>query len=252
MSHIVWEVISLLKYEKRMLEDEASILKREDAISDVMDHIAPDIADGLLNPLTSVKGLVQFLASQTTEPYHDLILSELTRMEFMAYKYLVLASKPLARSWKKQNLRMIFKKTMTMFESHIEFGGLTIKLENADFVPVVEAKGELLQVAFTSMIQYIVQSMSCGGLLRIKMTNDSTHVFVHFLVESVRDDHDHCACLTEIKRLNVSLMAVYKIIAEHNGRIRLTYASQGEKRMDLTSVHIRLPIHHRLSVNVRE
>ncbi len=84
------------------------LMKKWDTLG-VMGQLAAGIAHELRNPLTSVKGFMQLLATETNNKYSDIILSELERIEYIMNEFLVLAKPKQEIQLVKENINDILQ-----------------------------------------------------------------------------------------------------------------------------------------------
>ncbi|MTH53836.1 PAS domain S-box protein [Bacillus mangrovi] len=226
------------------IRDEEYILKTEKM--SVVGELAAGVAHEIRNPLTSLKGFVQFLGEDGTLSNHNILRimsEEIDRINEVVDELLLIA-KPQGKSFKEiyaaeilDDVLLMLKETANAF--HIQF--------DANIDPGVSFSGNKnhLKQVFLNLVKNSIEAMEFGGTIRIWCVNTSDG-FAEFILEDEGEgiEQDRIDKLgepfftTKERGTGLGLTVCYKIIKEeHRGTIQ--FQSQVGKG---TKVTIRLPL----------
>ncbi|WP_274363613.1 PAS domain S-box protein [Paenibacillus thermotolerans] len=210
--------------EKRMTQE---MLQKAEKLS-VIGQLAAGIAHEIRNPLTSLKGFVQFMKRGRQEnPYFDIMLSELERINTIVNELLIVA-KPQASQYRRNDLVTIAKDVMTLLESQALLNNVAIRMNHSDEPAVVECEGNQIKQMFINMVKNAIEAMPEGGNVTIEVfSGSSDQVIVLIQDEGCGIPEERLARLgepfysTKDKGTGLGLMMCYKIVQEHRGQLRI-------------------------------
>ncbi|HZG87920.1 PAS domain S-box protein [Paenibacillus sp.] len=241
------EVTELLLFSRNISDrmQTEQLLRKAEQLS-VLGELAAGIAHEIRNPLTTIKGFISLMKESSSgkySQYHDILLSEIERIEEITNEFLMVA-KPQAVSFQKADIVSLVKAASKLLEPQATLNNVQIEVKT-DFDPeYIYGEGNHLKQAFTNIIKNAIEALPDGGTVRIKLsrTNDGQAVI------TINDDGcgipaDRLAHLGEPfyslkgKGTGLGLMICFKIVKEHNGTIQI------ESRVNEgTTVTVKLPI----------
>jgi PAS domain S-box-containing protein len=192
----------------------------------VAGQLAAGIAHEIRNPLTSLKGFLQLIASGRKEKavYYEIMNSELDRIADIVSELLML-SKPQVYELSYHDARQMMKETVTLLETQAILHNIAIE---TDFGPdplwVYGVENQVKQV-FINVIKNAIEAMADGGAIRIGLTRESDSVLIRITDEGPGIDRDQLSKIgqpfytTKVKGTGLGLMVSYKIVDNHQGRI---------------------------------
>ncbi len=194
----------------------------------VAGQLAAGIAHEIRNPLTSLKGFLQLIASgrKNNGTYYDIMNSELDRIEDIVSELLML-SKPQVYDLSYQDLRVMMRDTVTLLETQAILHNIAIEAEyGTDPLWIYGVENQIKQV-FINVIKNAIEAMIDGGSIRIKLSRDHDHIHVRIRDEGPGFAEDQLAKIgqpfytTKEKGTGLGLMVSYKIVDNHQGQINV-------------------------------
>jgi signal transduction histidine kinase len=219
-------------------------LRKTEKLS-VVGELAASIAHEIRNPLTSIKGFIQLLKqeSKSDQHYHEIILTELERINQIVSELLVLA-KPQEIVFHKANINQILKDVKGLLESQAHFHGVEMIVDALPDMPMMDCDSNQLKQVFINVIKNAIEASGNGGTVKIRV-NKSAGMSILISIED-----NGCGIPEErLKRLGepfhsykekgtgLGLTVCYRIIEAHGGKIK--FNSQVEKG---TTVEIIIPL----------
>jgi two-component system sporulation sensor kinase A len=192
----------------------------------VAGQLAAGIAHEIRNPLTSLKGFLQLIASgkKNNSTYYDIMNSELDRIEDIVSELLML-SKPQVYELNYQDMRVMMRDTVTLLETQAILHNIAIEAEyGTDPLWIYGVENQIKQV-FINVIKNAIEAMIDGGSIGIKLTRESDGVYVRIYDEGPGIGEDQLAKMgqpfytTKEKGTGLGLMVSYKIVDNHQGKI---------------------------------
>jgi two-component system, sporulation sensor kinase A len=192
----------------------------------VAGQLAAGIAHEIRNPLTSLKGFLQLIASgrKNNSTYYDIMNSELDRIEDIVSELLML-SKPQVYELNYQDMRVMMRDTVTLLETQAILHNIAIEAEyGTDPLWIYGVENQVKQV-FINVIKNAIEAMTDGGAISIKLSRVSDGVYVRIHDEGPGIDEDQLAKIgqpfytTKEKGTGLGLMVSYKIVDNHQGKI---------------------------------
>ncbi|MFC5470171.1 ATP-binding protein [Cohnella suwonensis] len=192
----------------------------------VAGQLAAGIAHEIRNPLTSLKGFLQLIASgrKNNSSYYDIMNAELDRIEDIVSELLML-SKPQVYDLAYQDMRVMMRDTVTLLETQANLHNISIEAEyGTDPLWIYGVENQVKQV-FINVIKNAIEAMIDGGAIRIKLSRESDGVYVRIRDEGPGIDDDQLAKMgqpfytTKERGTGLGLMVSYKIVDNHQGKI---------------------------------
>lgn len=195
----------------------------------VAGQLAAGIAHEIRNPLTSLKGFLQLIASgrKNNSTYYDIMNAELDRIEDIVSELLML-SKPQVYELTYQDMRVMMRDTVTLLETQAILHNIAIEAEyGTDPLWIYGVENQVKQV-FINVIKNAIEAMIDGGTISIKLSRESDGVYVRIRDGGPGIGDDQLAKMgqpfytTKEKGTGLGLMVSYKIVDNHQGKIMVT------------------------------
>lgn len=210
----------------------------------VVGQLAAGVAHEIRNPLTSLKGFVQLLQEKIDgyDTYLDIMVSELERINFIVSEFLVFA-KPQRVHFQPKDLHQMLKNTVALLNTKAIMSNVEIKDEIQELLPLVFCDENQIKQVFINVLNNSIEAMPEGGTIRLGGNCKDGQVTLSFSDEGVGISENRLTRIgepfytTKEKGTGLGLMASYKIMENHKGRIKIT--SEVNKG---TIVHLRFPV----------
>ncbi|MEH7356755.1 PAS domain S-box protein [Neobacillus drentensis] len=224
--------------ERKQNED---LLRRTEKLS-VIGELAASIAHEIRNPLTTLKGFVQFLKPEISDnsAFFDIMLSELDRINFIVGELLVLA-KPQNLYVKPILLHSIIETVVQSLKSEASLKKIKImeKLENTPVT--VNCEENRLKQVFINIMKNSLDATSANGeiCIQTKLLN-ANQVLIRFSDNGCGISQELLARLgepfytTKEKGTGLGLLVSNKIIKDHQGSINITSEINKGTIVDIT------------------
>jgi len=192
----------------------------------VAGQLAAGIAHEIRNPLTSLKGFLQLIASgrRNNSTYYDIMNAELDRIGDIVSELLML-SKPQVYELTYQDLRVMMKDTVTLLETQAILHNIELEADYGnDPLWIYGVENQIKQV-FINVIKNAIEAMIDGGAIGIKLSRERDGVYVRISDEGPGIGEDQLAKMgqpfytTKEKGTGLGLMVSYKIVDNHQGKI---------------------------------
>ncbi len=157
----------------------------DDSRLDLIDQIAMGVAHEIRNPLTVIKGYLQFMDNKS--PFFrpgslGIIFQELGRIEAFLNDFISLArSKAIQKT--PQNLNHILAQFYPALQSYAAWFGMTAELLLGDNLPTVNVNAEEMKQLVMHLVQNAIEAMSPQGRLSIGTVQEYGRVVLY-----VRDE----------------------------------------------------------------
>lgn len=206
-------------------------------------QLAAGIAHEIRNPLTSLKGFLNFMAEGHFEDhYMDIMQSELTRIEAVTSELLVLA-RPHPVQFQTIDLYEHLSKVVELLQPQSMMRDVSVVLQECDQQVHVECDPSQLQQVLINVVKNAIEASESGYQVRLSIdTSLPEHVSVRIADTGQGIPAEHLNKLgtpfftTKDKGTGLGLMVSKKIIQSHGGD--LTVASELNKG---TVVTVTLP-----------
>jgi len=175
--------------------------------------------------------------------YLDLMNSELSQIEQITNKFLMLA-KPQVTKYQEEDLTFILKSVITMLNTQPNMSNTFIRMEIEIDRPMIKGDSNQLKQVFINMLKNANESMTEGGEILVKVQpSENNKVIIQFIDQGIGIPQELLPKLGEPfyslkeKGTGLGLMISFKIIKEHQGDINI-FSSVGEG----TTVKVYLPL----------
>lgn len=204
-------------------------------------QLAVSIAQDVRNPMTTVKGLLQFSSKSIQPTHYNLIMSELDRMNAIVSEYLILG-RPQAVQFKEESFQVILQEVLAIFEVQSVMNGIVVQTSLGEDTILYCDRNHIKQV-FLNILKNALEALPYGG--EIGIYTDIADGYQHIRVT------DNGSGMTDdvLRRIGepfhstrpdangLGMMLVDKIISSHRGRMTVK-----SKVGTGTTVDIYLPI----------
>ncbi|MFT9846248.1 PAS domain S-box protein [Aneurinibacillus sp. REN35] len=218
------------------------LLRKSEKLS-IVGKLAAGVAHEIRNPLTSIKGFIQFIREgHSKDEYFSMILSELDRIEQIVNEFLVLA-KPQVMNVKYQSLSFLLQQVIDLLNSQALMNNVQILTDFAPDLPMIKCEDNQLKQVFINVLKNALEAMPHGGVITVELTQERNAQRVRIIDQGSGISEDRIQKLgepfytTKEKGTGLGLMISYKIVQAHRGTIRIM---SREKKG--TTVEIMLPL----------
>jgi two-component system, sporulation sensor kinase A len=167
------------------LEKTNDILLQQSEKMNLVGELAAGIAHEIRNPLTSLKGFLQLLASDFEDhsfPYDKIIFSEIDRINTIINELLLLA-KPTVEELRIIDIRHVIDQVVLFMRAQANMYNIEILVDFPRAPKVIEGSENKLKQVFINILQNSIEAMPSGGKITIEMSE-----LGHSLVLSFRDE----------------------------------------------------------------
>lgn len=224
--------------ERKQTED---LLRRTEKLS-VIGELAASIAHEIRNPLTTIKGFIQFLQPEISGnfAFTDIMLSELDRINFIMSELLVLA-KPQNLQVKPTLLHSIIEDVVKLLEAEANLKNIEIVKEFENTSVMINCEENQLKQVFINIMKNSLDATSANGEIRIhtKLLSDNK-VLTRFSDNGCGISKELLPRLgdpfytTKEKGTGLGLLVSNKIIKDHQGSIDITSEINKGTIVDIT------------------
>lgn len=238
--HICTGIYKLAKdvTEAKLAEE---MMRRSEKLSAV-GELAAGVAHEIRNPLTTLKGFVQFLQPNLSKKYADIMLSELDRINLIVSEFLVLA-KPQRIKYEYKDINLILQCIISLIDTQAIIKNIQIQLVNDLDIPLIKCEENQLKQVFINLLKNAIESMEHGGIIvvNVKQLKDSVQITVTDQGMGIPEEKiprlGEPFFTTKEEGTGLGLMICHRIIEHHGGTINIS--SEAYKG---TTVEVRLPI----------
>lgn len=201
----------------------------------ILGRISAGIAHEIRNPLTSIRGFIQFLKPDFTalgkEEYAAIILAEIDRANHIIYEFLN-SSKPSAPIKQNIPVHMLLREVLLLFESEALMHSCRIEVEPIDPQLSVNVDVRQLKQVLLNIIKNAVEAVAhlhdCKGSITAAASRSDHSVRI-----SISDNGNGMSAHT-VSRLfdpffttkeegtGLGLSVSYQIVKNHGGKIDVT------------------------------
>jgi two-component system sporulation sensor kinase A len=226
--------------EKRKTEE---LLRKSEKLA-VVGELAAGVAHEVRNPLTSIKGFLQYLKPNKEQRlFFDLMLSEVDRIESIINEFLILA-KPQAVKYTENDLSTLLDDLMTLMKPQMLLKNILVSLDVESGLPPITCEKNQIKQVFVNILKNAIEAMPKGGKITIQYRHyGDERVLIRFIDEGCGIPKESISKLGEPfytmkeKGTGLGLMVCYKIIENHQGEIQIE-STEGKG----TTVDVILPI----------
>jgi len=190
--------------------------------------LAAGIAHEIRNPLTAIKGFIQLMKSGTVkEEFHDIILSELARIDTIIRELLIL-SKPHEIAYTQTELYSMLDHVITLINTQAILHGVEIEqFYRTDSVMLHCDENQIKQVLI-NLLKNAIEAMPDGGRITIETHYagaDSVQILIKDRGVGIsQDDLEKIGRMfytTKETGTGLGMMISHEIIRTHGGRMSL-------------------------------
>lgn len=223
-----------------------SLLQKSEKLA-VVGQLAAGIAHEIRNPLTSIKGFIQLVHSETNQhkEFLEIVLTELERINAIIGEFLVLA-KPNAVKFKKANIQPLLDDVVALINSQAAMDNVQINVSYKTDLPEIICEENQLKQVFINILKNAIEAMPEGGVIEVTACKSTIgHVDLSFTDEGIGIPEQRIPTLgepfytTKEKGTGLGLMTCLKIIENHKGDLKISsQVNEG------TTIKISLPPAH--------
>jgi PAS domain S-box-containing protein len=224
------------------LKKTEELLRKSEKLS-VVGQLAAGVAHEIRNPLTSIRGFIQFIQEgHYKQEYFQTILSELDRIQSVVNEFLVLA-KPQVIHFTPRNLPPLLHQVVELLQTEAILNNVQIVLEIDPVATMVNCEENQLKQVFINILKNAIEAMPYGGQITIQLKQQGEALSIRILDQGEGIAEERIPKLgepfytTKEKGTGLGLMISYKIIQAHQGTMKIN--SQRNKG---TTVEIHLPV----------
>ncbi|WP_051235904.1 PAS domain-containing protein [Paenibacillus pinihumi] len=212
-------------------------------------QLAAGIAHEIRNPLTALKGFAKLLLraeGDSRERYYEIMQSEFARIELIVGELLMLA-KPQTAQYKMNHPGHIIEEVVELLTTQANLSNVAIHMELEQDIPLLYCEANQLKQVFVNVIKNAIEAMPEGGLLQIRLYQESGLICADFKDEGVGMHLSQLPRIgepfytTKDKGTGLGMLVSINIIEDHHGTIQYT-SELGAG----TTVHVAIPIQHKI------
>ena len=236
-------ILSIFEDVTNKKKETEGLLQKSEKLA-LVGQMAAGIAHEIRNPLTSIKGFIQLFKDKYTsdEVHFNLILSELERINLIVSEFLVLA-KPTAVEFKDKEIKILLNDVVTLINTHAIMNNVQIFVEFESEISTIMCEENQLKQVFINILKNSIEAMPNGGIIDIKVKAiEKDKISICFIDQGTGIPEDRIPKLgepfytTKEKGTGLGLMTSYKIIENHDGRLKIS-----SKINEGTTVEVILP-----------
>lgn len=221
-------------------QNEELLLKAEKL--SVIGELAASIAHEIRNPLTSLKGFIQYLQPVISDNsvFTNIMLAELDRINFIVSELLVLA-RPQNLHVKPIILHSIIDHVIKLLESEANLKNIKIVKKLADMSVRINGEENQIKQVFINIMKNSLDAIEANGEIRIQTKRLNDHQVL------IRFSDNGCGISKELlprlgepfyttreKGTGLGLLVSNKIIKDHQGSIHITSEINKGTIVDIT------------------
>lgn len=215
-----------ITYKRKQTE---SLLQKSEKLA-VVGQLAAGIAHEIRNPLTSIKGFIQLVHSETNQhkDFLEIVLAELERINAIIGEFLVLA-KPNEVKFKKMNIQPLLDDVVSLINSQAMMENVQINLSYGMQLPQIVCEENQLKQVFINVLKNAIEAMPGGGVVVVEAhKREDGYITLSFKDQGVGIPEERIPTLgepfytTKEKGTGLGLMTCLKIIENHKGDLRIS------------------------------
>jgi signal transduction histidine kinase len=211
-----------------------------------VNQLAAGIAHEIRNPLTAIKGFVQY-ASIKKDPeilarYLEVVLEEINRIEKLIHEFRLLAKPSTTPDYAQVDLNQTVKDVVMLMEGEALAKNIILAHQESPCIPVKADSDQLKQV-WINLLRNAIEAVAAGGHILIKVIRDKQDACVIIQDDGPGIAAGHIAKLgtlfftTKTNGTGLGLPICYTIISNHKGSIAVS-SEQGQG----TIFRVKLPL----------
>ncbi len=240
--HFHGAVITFTDISKQKKTEE--LMRKSEKLS-AIGQLAAGVAHEIRNPLTSLKGFLKLLKTNSSKEQHylEIMQQELGRIEFIVNEFLFV-SKPQAIHFAPRSIDAILFSTIELMQPQTLLNNIIIHTDIPSMLPLILCDEHQLKQVFINIVKNASESMPDGGNINIEARHEARNklLAIRFIDHGGGIAPDRLPKLgepfysTKEKGTGLGLMVSYRIIEAHRGTMNIT--SKLDKG---TTVEILLP-----------
>lgn len=217
--------------DQKIVEAEMARLDRLNLIGEM----AASIGHEVRNPMTTVKGFLQFLREKEIyagdRRYFDLMINELDRANFIISEFLSLANNKRVEL-EKTDINKLLESMLPLIQAEGHLTDKSVKLDTAKVPDVLLDEREFRQLVL-NLVRNGLDAMSSGGTLTIGTVKEADQVIMFVkdegtgLPPEIIDKLGTPFVTTKENGTGLGLAVCYSIAARHNARIDFETGPEG-------------------------
>lgn len=214
--------------ERKQLEEQVSRADRLATLGELMAGVAHEIR----NPLTSIKGFLQYFQNAGTDEeralYLPMLMREVDRMNRII-ETLLYFSKPCQEKAVPTDLAKVLQDTLILLQSQAKSHGIIFDICLEDELPLVTIDDEQFKQVFLNLLLNSLQAMDHEGIIRVsarylEATDEVEVLFVDSgpgFPAAIREKVFDPFFTTKQTGTGLGLAVVQRIVAARGGRIEI-------------------------------
>lgn len=208
------------------LTEEESLLQSDKMA--LIGQLAAGVAHEIRNPLTSLKGFIQLIRSDTkmNHDYLEIMENEIDRIDSISNELMAFA-KPAPNYYQLHNLQTIFENCMTLLEREALQKRIKVVRQFSEKIVKVYCDEQKIKQVIINLVKNGLEAMDKPGCLTIRIDKNEEYGILSIQDEGTGIPKDLMEKLgqpfftTKTSGNGLGLMMCYKIIEEHNGKIQV-------------------------------
>ena len=228
--------------EIKMLEKE---IERSERLAS-MGRMAAGIAHEIRNPLSSIKGLAQYLRNKFDEKsesreYATVMINEVDRLNRVIQDMLNFA-KPHEPKLLPIDIKETISHSLKLIGTELNTKKVNVILKDDNSLHIALADSDLLTQVFLNLFANAIDAVAVGGLLQISLSEKDNFVIIEISDNGKGIENENISKIfdpfftSKQNGTGLGLAIVYRIIENHNGEI-----SVNSKQNNGTTFIIKLP-----------
>lgn len=215
----------------------------------VMGKMAATVGHEIRNPLTSLKGFTQLQKEKYShDPIYRNMMEEIEQMNEMISELMILG-KPKSQQYSMYSVKQLLLDAIAAEEQQISQKKIKINKFFSKEISNIECDVKQMNYVFVHIIKKVIEIMKYGRSINIgTYIIAENHILIHIGDERQKINKKKMGNIKDFfgteqeNDFGLGLMAAYKIVNEHQGKIRFNHVINVGSEIEIV-----LPIKHRES-----